>query len=119
MDYRKYENPKDKDHLTEPLPLSYKEMFRALELGCKCVYGWLTTKEVKSFLKKNCLIQISIKLHLLYPGKKQVFHSILIYKVIEDEVYYHDPSHGENLSCDFDRLMRARTDVAAIVYSGL
>lgn len=120
MDYKKYEHPKDKDQMTEPLPLAYKEMFRALELSCKCVYGKLTENRLKEFLSKNYLVQTSIKLHLLYPGKKHVFHSILIYKLIDDTVYYHDPAHGEGLTCKLDSLVRASTSVgAAIVYKGL
>jgi hypothetical protein len=117
MDYKKYENSKDKDELTEPLPLSYKEMFKALELGCECVYGKLTSTRIKTLLSKDYLIQTSVKLHLLYPGKKQVFHSILIYKIDGDILSYHDPAYGENLTCTLIDMVRAANDVgAAIVY---
>lgn len=120
MNYKKYEHPKDKDELTEPLPLAYKEMFRALELGCECIYGKLTTIRIKSALSKGHLVQTSIKLHKLYPGKKHVFHSILIYKVEGNTVFYHDPAHGESLSCSMDALIKASNNVgAAMIYSGL
>lgn len=117
MNFKKYEHPKDKDELTEPLPLAYKEMFRALELGCKCVYGKLTGNKIKNLLLKNCLVQTSIKLHLLYPGERHIFHSILIYKLVGSKVYYHDPARGEGLNSDINRLIKASNNVgAAIVY---
>jgi hypothetical protein len=120
MNFRKYENPTDKDQLTEPLPLAYKEMFKAIELGCKCSYGKLTERRIRLFLSENCLIQTSVKLHLLYPGQKRVYHSVLIYKIRDDKVYYHDPAHGENLFCSLNHLLRAANNVgAAIVYRGL
>ncbi|MCL4374815.1 C39 family peptidase [Patescibacteria group bacterium] len=120
MNYKKYEHPKDKDESTEPLPLAYKEMSRALELGCKCIYGKLTTARTKSSMSKGRLVQTSIKLHKLYPGKKRAFHSILIYKVDDDMVFYHDPAHGRSLSCSMDALVKASNNVgAAMIYSGL
>jgi hypothetical protein len=120
MNYKKYENPKDNDDLIEPLPLAYKEMFNALELGCRCVYGKLTANRIRSLLLQGNLIQTSIKLHILYPDKKHVFHSILIYKIDANKIDYHDPAHGESLTCDINKLIKASNNVgAAIVYSGL
>jgi len=120
MNYKKYEHPKDKDELTEPLPLAYKEMFKALELGCRCVYGKLTASRIKSALSKNYLIQTSIKLHKLYPDKKHVFHSILIYGIENNTAHFHDPAHGEGLSCPMVTLIKASNNVgAAMIYSGL
>lgn len=119
MNYKKYEHPKDKDELTEPLPLAYEEMFKALELGCKCVYGKLTASRIKSAISKGYLVQTSIKLHKLYPDKKHVFHSILIYRIEGNTVYYHDSAHGEGLSCSMDTLTKASNNVgAAMIYSG-
>ncbi len=118
MNYLKYENPNDKDVATEPLPLSYKEMFKALDLGCKCVYGSLTPKRIKTLLLQNRLIQTSIKLNLLYQGTPNVFHSLLLYKVEGETVFYHDPTYGANLRCTLDKLNKASQDVgAAIVFS--
>jgi hypothetical protein len=120
MNYQKYERATNSDTSTEPLPLAYKEMFRAIELGCRCVYGRLTEIRLRQLLDKGCLIQVSVKLHLLYSGKKQAFHSILLFNIAGDVVSYHDPTYGENLHCPIDHLLRASTDVgAAIVYSGL
>jgi hypothetical protein len=119
FDYRKYENPKDTDNLTEPLPLSYREMFKAMELGCICTFGKLTEHIIRSLLSQNQLIQTSVKLNLLYPGKKQVFHSVLIYGVKDDILFYHDPAHGESLTCTLGHMVHAANDVgAAIVYGG-
>lgn len=113
----KYENKNDTDEFPEPLPLSYKEMFAAIKLGCKTVYGNLTTEEMKSLLKNNHLIQTSVHLDKLYPGKNKSFHSILIYGSKDDDVFFHDPANGKSLSCSFTQLMQAMLDVgAAIVY---
>lgn len=118
MNYKKYEHLKDSDKSTEPLPLAYKEMFRALELGCRCVYGKLTAQRIKKLLaKKDQLIQTSVKLDRLYPGKKEAFHSILLYQLIGDTVYFHDPTYGKGLSCQLNHLLQASQNVgAAIVY---
>lgn len=117
MNVHKYENNKDKDLLTEPLPLAYKEMFEAVKLGCQVSYGKLTLDKVCSALKKNHLIQTSIKLHIMYPGKKHIFHSIVVFGINKDKVLYHDPAHGANLSCSVNRFVKATNDVgAAIIY---
>ena len=97
-----------------------KPVIRALDLGCKCIYGKLTATKIKSALSKGSLVQTSIKLHKLYPDKKHVFHSILIYKVKGDTIYYHDPAHGKSLNCSINALIKASNNVgAAMIYSGL
>lgn len=119
FDVRKYENQNDKDAMPEPLLLAYKEMFLAVQNGCKTVYGGMTGKRMQAFLSKGHLIQTSVKLHLLYPGKNQAFHSILVYGLQDSTVYFHDPFHGEGLSCSVDRLLKASSDVGAfMVYKG-
>ncbi len=115
MNVNKYENSKDDDHIPEPLPLAYKDMFEAVKLGCKVVYGQLTEKRLKSIIGDNGLIQTSIKLHKLYPGKKKVFHSILIYEIKDNKVLYHDPSHGKSLSCTVNHLLKATIDVGVFM----
>jgi len=115
MNYKKYEHPKDTDTLPEPLPLAYKEMFRALSFGCRCIYGKLTAHRLKTLLLKDCLVQTSIKLHILYPEKKQAFHSILIYRLNGDTIYYHDPAYGNNLKCKLDILIQASSNVGACI----
>lgn len=120
MDFLKYENPRDQDRLDASLALSYREMFLALEAGCRGIYGRLTEQRLKSFLSKHQLIQTSVKLHLLYPGQKPVFHSILVYKFRDNQVTYHDPVHGSALTCSVRHLLEATTDVGvAMVYDGL
>lgn len=113
----KYENPEDTDSVPIPLPLSYKEIFLAIEKGCKTKYGSLTANSVKELLKSGYLIQTSIKLHLMYPGSKHAFHSILIYGIDGNELYYHDPHRGRSLTCSLEHLIKATPDVGAyIVY---
>lgn len=117
FDVKKYENIKDKDAPTEPLPLAYKEMFEALKLGCKTVYGTLTEEEIKKHLDQGDLIQVTIKLHLLYPGKKQTYHSILVYGYKNESVFFHDPTHGESLTVTFKHLRRSMVGTGVgIVY---
>ena len=80
LDISKYENPNDKDDPTpEPLPLAYKEMFKAVEMGCSVVYGTLTTRHTQSHLAKGKLILTTIRLKDMYPEKKLTgFHIILL-----------------------------------------
>jgi len=112
----KYENRGDKDVLPEALPLAYKEMFKAVDLGCKVVYGKLTSTRIKSLLKKNNLIQTSVKLQKLYP-KHKGFHSILLYGFKGDNIFYHDPHYGKSMTTNIDKLIKAAGNVgAAIVY---
>ena len=109
----KYENPNDTDHPPEPLPLAYKEMFRAVEKRCKTAYGSLTAEKISELLTKGYLIQTSIKLHLMYPGSKHTFHSILIYGIDGNTVYFHDPAKGAQLTCSVEHLLKATMDVGA------
>lgn len=118
--YKKYENSKDDDTITEPLPLAYSEMFAAYKLGCEVVYGGLTGQRIERFIKQDSLIQTSIKLHKLYPGEKHTFHSILIHSIENKQVIYHDPAHGSNLRTSYDIIIKAATDVGAfMVYDRL
>lgn len=112
---RKYENESDHDSLPEPLPLAYKEMFLAIEKGCTTIYGGLTKERITSLLSDGHLIQTSIKLHILYPGKKHAFHSILLYGLERKVVSFHDPYHGEQLNCSIDHLLQAASDVGAFM----
>ena len=104
---RKYENIHDKDTEPIPLPLSYKEMFLAIEKGCKTVYGKLTKNLIQEHLDNGDLIMISIKNNRLYPGKSNTSHSILLYGYKVDMVYYHDPKWGERLQASFEKLEEA------------
>lgn len=113
----KYENKKDQDVLPEPLPLAYKEMFKAIELGCHAVYGRLTEKRIQIFLKQGKLIQTSIKLKVLHPHRKG-FHSILIYEINKNIVKYHDPYYGEALEIDITRLLKATGNTGAAILYG-
>ena len=90
-------------------------MFEAVKLGCKVHYGSLTVKRINFFLKNNFLIQTSVRLNKLYPGKKTVFHSILIYYLEGDKVFFHDPAHGEGLSCSINHLIKATQDVGVFM----
>lgn len=119
IDINKYESKNDKDSLPEPLPLAYKEMFEAVKMGCKVHYGSLTVNRMKRLLSLGFLIQTSVKLDLLYPGKKRAYHSILLYGVENNAILFHDPAYGEALKVDAERLERATMDVGAcIVYKG-
>ena len=115
FDYRKYENKSTKDNLSESLFIAYREMFEAVKLGCKVHYGSLTVKRINFFLKNNFLIQTSVRLNKLYTGKKTVFHSILIYYLEGDKVFFHDPAHGEGLSCSINHLIKATQDVGVFM----
>lgn len=118
FNYKQYENPDDTDDEGIPLPLSYKEMFRAIELGCNCIYGQLNEKNIRDNLSNGNYIQTSIKLHLLYPGKKELFHSILLYDIQDETVFYHDPAYGAQLNSSLQQLLTAANSVgAAMIYS--
>lgn len=82
--------------------------------------GYLTATRINQTISKGYLVQTSIKLHKLYPDKEHAFHSILIYKVEGDKVFYHDPAHGEALRCTMKELIKASNNVGAVViYCGL
>ncbi len=117
FDANKYETEADKD-IHESLRIAYKDMFAAIRLGCKVVYGELTPEIIKKYLKKGNQIMTSIKLNKMYPGKKNVYHAILLYGVKGDTVFYHDPFHGESLSCSISHLISAISDTGVgIVFS--
>lgn len=115
FNYRKFENKNDNDTIREPLPLAYKEMFEAVKVGCNCVFGGLTNRRLKKLYKEGKLVQTSVRLHLLYPGEKRVFHSILIYKIEEDVVSFHDPARGIGLNCPIGRLLKVANSTGAIM----
>lgn len=111
----KYENPNDTDQLPEPLPLSYKELFLAIEFGCQTEFGDLNEEILRKFINEGNLIQTSIKLQNMYPNDRKGFHSILIYGVEGDTIYFHDPYRGKELSVTVDHLLKATTDVGAFM----
>ena len=111
----RYENPHDKDSLPEPLPLTYKEMFLAVEKGCKTDYGQLTKAKIAELLNAEYLIQTSIKLQKMYPQSHEGFHSILIYALDGENVTYHDPYRCPALSCTVEHLLKATMDVGAFM----
>ena len=116
LNINRLENPNDKDIFPEPLNLSYKEMFEAAKLGCKVTFGKLTLNRITKLLVQNYLIQTSVKLNKLYPDKKG-FHSILIFRIKENEIIYHDPYYGQSLTVSFKKLEESIEDVgAAIAY---
>jgi len=115
FDVAKYENTNDSDELPEPLPLSYKEMFLAIEKGCKTEYSSLTESKLSELIESGYLIQTSIKLHLMYSQSKIGFHSILIYRLDEANVSYHDPHRGAAMSCTKEHLLKATMDVGAFI----
>jgi hypothetical protein len=118
FDANKYEHPNDKDVLPEPLPLAYKEMFKAVDKGCQVAYGSLTDRRIDDFLKKGLLIQTSVKVHKLYPDAPRGFHSILIYGRKGSIVEYHDPFVGPSLKVDIQDLIKVASDNGAfMVYS--
>ncbi|MDB5175450.1 MAG: hypothetical protein JWM81_308 [Candidatus Saccharibacteria bacterium] len=118
MDIQRYESPDDGDSLPEPLTLAYKEMFRAIELGCKTMYGGLSRGLLTELLERNLLVQTSIKTKLLYPGERDTYHSILIYALNDaNEVVYHDPAREPSMVCPIDVLINAANGTGAcLVY---
>ena len=115
MDVRKYENPDDKDTLGEPLPLAYKEVFKAIKNGCKVTYGGLTEGRIIRILGRGHYIQTSIKINLLYPDDRASFHSILLYKCKEGIVTYHDPARYAAMECEVEKLLRAANGAGAFM----
>lgn len=111
----KYENPDDKDYLPEPLVLAYKEMFLAVDCGCKVEYGSLTKDLLTHLLGSGWIVQTSVKVHKLYSDAPRGFHSILIYKLEGNEVEYHDPFVGSHLNIEVDRLISSAQDVGAFM----
>ena len=117
FNFRKYENPDDKDTLPEPLPLAYKELFHALDSGAKAVFTPLTGNIIKDTLDHTSFMLLSVNLKKLYPGKNG-YHSILLYAIENDKVFFHDPSYGEAQSTTVYRLLQASTNVgAAIIFN--
>lgn len=111
----KYENKNDTAVFSEPLLLAYKEMFKAIESGCKTAYGSLTKARIKKLLSGGYLIQTSIRLERMYPNQKKGHHSILLYNYIGDTIYYHDPYRGASLRCSFEHQSKASTAVGAAI----
>jgi hypothetical protein len=113
MSVQKYENPQDDDQLPEPLPLAYREMFKAVKLGCKTVYGGLTAELLAELLASGYLIQTSVKIERLYPGEVSGFHSILIYDLKNDLVEYHDPARQPSMHSSLETLIDAANGTGA------
>lgn len=117
---KEFKNPRYEDGTVILLTLEQKEFFKALKLGSAYIHGKLTTQRIKTLLSKNYLIQTSVRLHLLYPGERQIFHSILIYKLVGDTVYFHDPARSESMSSHIATLVKAANNAGVvIVYKGL
>lgn len=120
FDIHHFENKNDNDGLPEPLSIAYQDIFAAGTLGCAMRYGKLTARRLHGLVAHGSLVQTSVKLHLLYPGKKHVFHSVLIFDANNTSVTYHDPTYGKSLSCRTAHLIRALTDVGAfLTYRGI
>ncbi len=118
IDVQKYENPDDKDTIPEPLPLSYTEMFKAIELGCRPIYGGLTADLLVKLLHQNLLVQTSIKTNLLYPQGSDTYHSVLIYGFEGNELTYHDPARKPAMKCSVSSLIKAANGTGAcLVYN--
>lgn len=113
-----YEAGNDDENLEEPLALAYQEMFAAVALGCQVHYGRLTAKRLLRFLSQGYLLQSSVHLEKLYPGKTTAFHSLLVYHLENDKVFYHDPALGEQLHCSFSHFLQAATDTGAFMLYG-
>lgn len=79
------------------------------------IFDSLKKEEIINYLKRgNKLIQISIKLAKMYPGK-QGLHSILLFALQGSDVIYHDPSYGESLVCNLEHLEKASKGVGKII----
>jgi hypothetical protein len=111
----KYENPEDGDILPEPLPLAYKELFKAVDIGCEVFYGGLTKGRMNKLLASGKVIQTSIRTQKLYKSAKPSYHSLLIYDIDGDEVIYHDPARGAAMRCTADELIRAANGTGAFM----
>lgn len=108
-----YENPADNDHLPEPLPLAYKEMFLAVENGCHTLYKPISKEVIITTLQEGVLIQTTIKRNKFYPGNNSTYHSLLLYKTDGEKIFFHDPSEGAEMATTIDHLVYAATDVGA------
>lgn len=107
------ENPYDNDRLGGKLSIAYRDMFEAVKLGCRVHYGGITANRINETLDGKRFIQLSIKVHLIYPGLRHVYHSILLFKEKDGIVTYHDPAHGEGLQADVKKIINATEDVRA------
>lgn len=115
-----YENPDDNDIGTEPLPLAYKEMFKALDTGVKPIYGCLTEKVIRNALENNQLILATVVLSKLYPNENvKGHHGILIYNADGDKIFYHDPYYGPSLTTTFTEFHKSQDTVAAGIVFGV
>ncbi len=101
----------------QDLDIAYRDMLEAVRLGCEVSYGKLTETIMKENLLKGNYIQTSIHKNKLHKGAKAGYHSILLYDIIDDEVYFHDPDMGSAMHCSIVVLMRAMNGAgAALVY---
>ncbi len=110
-----YENNNDGDRLPEPLSLAYKEMFKAIELGCEVFYGRLTRQRLVNLVAEGYIIQTSIKTEKLYHGERPSYHSLLIYSIDGNELVYHDPARSAAMKCKVSSLIRAANDTGAFM----
>lgn len=118
MNIHEYENRKDPDSIPEPLPLAYKDMFKAIELGCNVVYDRLDDSSLRAAIGRHQLVQTSIKTRVLYPDERASYHSLLIYDINNDVIRYHDPFRGPGMTCTVSQLIKAANGTGAcMVYA--
>lgn len=115
MDINKYESSSGTDSVPEPLPLAYSEMFSAIELGCKVTYEKLSSENIKRFIEAGNLIQTSIRTNKLYPNAKASYHSVLIYSIEGNNIFYHDPARQSSMSCSMTDLVNAANGTGAFM----
>ncbi len=114
----RYENPNDTHVSSEPLPLSYAELFAAQQAGCSIAFGGATIDALAKAFSQGKLILLTIKRERLYPKLKPAFHSILVFAVQKDLVFYHDPFYGESLSVSQENLMLSLPQVKPMIVFG-
>ncbi len=120
-------NDVTEEELTQKVEKEYGKKFKnilntsiaelAKEYGLDtAIYKNLMEDEIKQFLEQGNLIQTSIRLHHVYPGKKGL-HSVLLYRFENGMIYYHDPSQGNSQYCSFQQLIKAMINTGVkIVY---
>lgn len=118
FNHHRFENPGDSDVSTEPLPISYAELFAAHEAGCTYAFGGASIQRITKALSDNKLILLTIKLEKLYPNERTAFHSILVYGINKDIVFYHDPSFGKCLSVSTEVLLQSLPKVKPMILFG-
>ncbi len=97
--------------------IAYRDIMEAVKLGCEVSYGKLTAALIEDNLSMGNYIQTSVHKNKLHKGAKTGYHSILLYDITDNEVYFHDPDMGSAMHCSIEVLMRAMNGAgAALVY---